>query len=176
MYEGEKGLESAIGDLCKKAEQKIDEGYTLLILSDRGVDESKAPIPALLATAAVHHHLIKTQKRQLTGLIVETGEARDVMHFAALIGFGASAVNPYLAFEIIADLKEKGKLANRLEANFEHYITAIKKGLLKVMSKMGISTIRSYRGAQIFEAVGLNEEFINTYFPGTSSRIGGDRH
>jgi glutamate synthase domain-containing protein 2/glutamate synthase domain-containing protein 1/glutamate synthase domain-containing protein 3 len=173
VSEGEQGLEKAVEELCKKAEAKVDEGYTLVILSDRGVDETKAPIPALLATAAVHHHLIKSQKRQLTGLIVETGEARDVMHFATLIGFGASAVNPYLAFEIIAEQKEKGKLASRLEANFEHYITAIKKGLLKVMSKMGISTIRSYRGAQIFEAVGLNEEFIEKYFPGTSSRIGG---
>ncbi len=173
VSEGEKGLEKAIKYICKKAEAKVDEGYTLLILSDRGVDDSKAPIPALLATAAVHHHLIRSQKRQLTGLIVETGEARDVMHFATLIGFGASAVNPYLAFEILADQKEKGKLPNRLETNFEHYITAIKKGLLKVMSKMGISTIRSYRGAQIFEAVGLNEDFIETYFPGTSSRIGG---
>jgi glutamate synthase domain-containing protein 2/glutamate synthase domain-containing protein 3 len=173
VSEGEQGLEKAIEELCKTTEAKVDEGYTLIILSDRGVDESKAPIPALLATAAVHHHLIKSQKRQLTGLVVETGEARDVMHFATLIGFGASAVNPYLAFEILAEQKEKGKLTGRLEANFEHYITAIKKGLLKVMSKMGISTIRSYRGAQIFEAVGLGEEFIDKYFPGTSSRIGG---
>lgn len=170
---GPKGLEPALADLCKKAEQKIDEGYSLLILSDRDISGSKAPIPALLATSAVHHHLIKTQKRQLTGLIVETGEARDVMHFACLIGFGASAVNPYLAFEIIAKLKEQGKIQGKLETSIEHYITAIKKGLLKVMSKMGVSTIRSYRGAQIFEAVGLNEEFVNRFFPGTSSRIGG---
>ncbi len=170
---GAKGLEPALANLCKLAEQKIDEGFSLLILSDRDVSGSKAPIPALLATSAVHHHLIKTQKRQLTGLIIETGEARDVMHFACLIGFGASAVNPYLAFELIAKLKEQGKVQGKLETNIEHYITAIKKGLLKVMSKMGVSTIRSYRGAQIFEAVGLNEEFVNRYFPGTSSRIGG---
>jgi glutamate synthase domain-containing protein 2/glutamate synthase domain-containing protein 1/glutamate synthase domain-containing protein 3 len=171
--EGESGLEKAIDSLCKLAEAKVDEGHTLIVLSDRGVDEANAPIPALLATAAVHHHLIKAQKRQMTGLIIETGEARDVMHFATLIGFGASAVNPYLAFEIIAEQKELGRLNGRLETLFEQYITAIKKGLLKVMSKMGISTIRSYRGAQIFEAVGLNEALIEKYFPGTSSRIGG---
>jgi glutamate synthase domain-containing protein 2/glutamate synthase domain-containing protein 1/glutamate synthase domain-containing protein 3 len=170
---GAKGLESALLDFCKSAEQKIDEGYSLLILSDRDISSTKAPIPALLATSAVHHHLIKVQKRQLTGLIVETGEARDVMQFACLIGFGASAVNPYLSFEIIADLKEQGKIKDKLETCIEHYITAIKKGLLKVMSKMGVSTIRSYRGAQIFEAVGLNEEFVNRFFPGTSSRVGG---
>ncbi len=173
VSEGESGLEKAIDSLCKLAETKVDEGHTLIILSDRGVDESNAPIPALLATAAVHHHLIKTQKRQMTGLIIETGEARDVMHFATLIGFGASAINPYLAFEIIAEQKKLGRLTGRLETLFEQYITAIKKGLLKVMSKMGISTIRSYRGAQIFEAVGLNETFVDKYFPGTSSRIGG---
>ncbi|HEX2955996.1 MAG TPA: glutamate synthase large subunit, partial [Chitinispirillaceae bacterium] len=170
---GAKGLEPALENLCKEAEQKIDEGYSLLILSDRDINSTKAPIPALLATSAVNHHLIKTQKRQLAGLIIETGEARDVMHFACLIGFGASAVNPYLAFEIIAKLNEQNKIHEKLETCFEHYITAIKKGLLKVMSKMGVSTIRSYRGAQIFEAVGLNEDLINKYFPGTSSRIGG---
>lgn len=170
---GARGLEPALAELCKKAEQKIDEGYSLLILSDRDISESKAPIPALLATSAVHHHLIKVQKRQMTGLIIETGEARDVMHFACLIGFGASAVNPYLAFELIAKLNEEGKIQGKPETAIESYITAIKKGLLKVMSKMGVSTIRSYRGAQIFEAVGLNEEFVNQFFPGTSSRIGG---
>lgn len=170
---GENALEPAIEELCKTAEQKVDEGYSLIILSDRNVNETMAPIPSLLATSAVHNHLVRVQKRQLTGLVVETGEARDVMHFATLISFGASAVNPYLAFEILADLKEQGKLNIRLEQIIEHYITAIKKGLLKVMSKMGVSTIRSYRGAQIMEAVGLNEEFINKYFPGTSSRIGG---
>jgi glutamate synthase domain-containing protein 2/glutamate synthase domain-containing protein 1/glutamate synthase domain-containing protein 3 len=173
VCEGETGLEKALLDICKDAENKIDRGYSLLVLSDRGVGESKAPIPALLAVSAVHHHLVRAQKRHMTGLIVETGEARDIMHFAALIGFGASAVNPYLAFEIIAKLKEKEEISERLEDCFENYITALKKGLLKVMSKMGISTIRSYRGAQIFEAVGLNEELIERYFPGTSSRIGG---
>jgi len=170
---GEKGLEPAIEDLCKEAEKKVDEGYSLIILSDRNVSKTQVPIPSLLATSAVHHHLIRVQKRQLTGLIVETGEARDVMHFATLISYGASAVNPYLAFEILAELKEQGKLSITQEMIIEHYITAIKKGLLKVMSKMGVSTIRSYRGAQIMEAVGLDQEFIDKYFPGTSSRIGG---
>ena len=136
---------------------------------------ARRPFPPLLATSAVHHHLVKVQKRQLTALVVETGEARDVMHFATLVGYGASAINPYLAFEIIADLKEHGKLPPglRLENAIENYITAIKKGLLKIMSKMGVSTIRRYRGAQIFEAMGLNADFINAYFCGTPSRIGG---
>ncbi len=173
--EGEKGFEKALKELCNMAEKKVDDGFSLIILSDKDVDENHAPIPALLATSAVHHHLVKSQKRQLTGLIIETGEAREVMHFATLVGYGASAVNPYLAFELIANLKESGKLPEglRLETACEHYITAVKKGLLKVMSKMGVSTIRSYRGAQIFEAVGLNSTLVDTYFPGTSSRIGG---
>ncbi|MBN1759640.1 MAG: glutamate synthase large subunit, partial [Chitinispirillaceae bacterium] len=170
---GEPGLATALDELCRLAEQKIDEGYSLLIISDREVSNEKAPIPALLATAALHHHLVKVQKRHLTGLIIESGEVRDVMQFATLIGYGASAVNPYLVFEILADLKLRGKLSLRLETIIEHYITSVKKGLLKVMSKMGVSTIRSYRSAQIFEAVGLDDEFIRKYFPGTSSRIGG---
>jgi glutamate synthase domain-containing protein 2/glutamate synthase domain-containing protein 1/glutamate synthase domain-containing protein 3 len=172
---GEQELEAALHELCLAAERKIDQGYSLIILSDRDVSNSKAPIPALLATSAVHRHLVKMQKRQLTGLVIETGEARDVMHFATLVGYGASAVNPYLAFEIIADLKEHGRLPSslRLEDAMENYITAVKKGLLKIMSKMGVSTIRSYRGAQIFEAIGLSGEFIESYFPGTPSRIGG---
>ena len=172
---GEQELEAAIRELCLTAERKIDQGYSLIILSDRDVSESKAPIPALLATAAVHRHLVKVQKRQLAGLVIETGEARDVMHFATLVGFGASAINPYLAFETIADLKEHGKLMSslRLEDAIENYITAVKKGLLKIMSKMGVSTIRSYRGAQIFEAIGLAPDFVESYFTGTPSRIGG---
>ncbi|MFP4014505.1 MAG: glutamate synthase large subunit [Chitinispirillaceae bacterium] len=172
---GEGGLEKALNNLCRLAEEKVDDGFSLIILSDKEVDEKHAPIPALLATSAVHHHLVKKQMRQLTGLIIESGEAREVMHFATLIGYGASAVNPYLAFEIIANLKENGKLSEglRLETACEHYITAIKKGLMKVMSKMGVSTIRSYRAAQIFEAVGLNPSIVDKYFAGTSSRIGG---
>jgi glutamate synthase (NADPH/NADH) large chain len=172
---GENELEASLRELCATAERKVEQGYSLIILSDRDVSESKAPIPALLATAAVHHHLVKKQKRQLTGLVIETAEARDVMHFATLLGFGASAINPYLAFEIIADLKERGKLPSKLllENAIDNYITAVKKGILKIMSKMGVSTLRSYRGAQLFEAVGLAPDFIEAYFQGTASRIGG---
>jgi glutamate synthase domain-containing protein 2/glutamate synthase domain-containing protein 1/glutamate synthase domain-containing protein 3 len=172
---GENELEASLRELCLAAERKIDQGYSLIILSDREVSASKAPLPALLAVAAVHRHLVKVQKRASAGLIIETGEARDVMHFAMLIGYGASAVNPYLAFELIADMKERGRLpaSLRLENALENYVTAVKKGLLKIMSKMGVSTIRSYRGAQIFEAVGLDPAFVDNYFPGTSSRIGG---
>jgi glutamate synthase (NADPH/NADH) large chain len=169
------GLATGLQSLCAEAERKVDEGYSLLILSDRPADAHAAPIPALLAIAAVHHHLIAKKKRQLTALVVETGEAREVMHFAILVGFGAGAINPYVAFETITGLKEEGVLPEtlKLETAFDHYITAIKKGLLKVMSKMGISTIRSYRGAQVFEAIGLNDDLVAHYFPGTSSRIGG---
>ena len=172
---GENELAASLKELCLAAERKIDQGYSLIILSDRDVSESKAPIPSLLAVAAVHRHLVKVQKRAAAGLIIETAEVRDVMHFAMLIGYGASAVNPYLAFELIADMKENGRLPPglRAETAIENYITAVKKGLLKIMSKMGVSTIRSYRDAQIFEAVGLDPAFVDDYFPGTSSRIGG---
>jgi glutamate synthase (NADPH/NADH) large chain len=172
---GKNGFEKSLIELCAQAEDRVDKGYSLIILSDRGTDQNKVPLPALLAVSAVHQHLIKAGKRHLAGLIVETGEAREVMHFAVLIGFGASAVNPYLAFEIIADLNNNGGLTKDLktETAFDNYITAVKKGLLKIMSKMGVSTIRSYKGAQAFEAVGLNSSVINAYFPGTSSRIEG---
>lgn len=175
VADGENGLEKALHQLCAAAEKKIDEGVTLLILSDRDVNENKAPIPALLATSALNNYLVKIQKRHLTGIVLETGEAREIQHFATLMAFGASAINPYLAIETIANLKAENKFPEsmRLETVIEQYITAIKKGLLKVMSKMGVSTIRSYKGAQIFEAVGLNDEFITTYFPGTATRIGG---
>lgn len=168
-------LEKAVEELCRSVEQKLDEGHSLVILSDREAGEGKAPIPALLATSAVHQHLIHRGKRYLAGLALETGEAREIQHFACLIGYGVNAVNPYLVFETLADLKRRGHLAPgvTLETAIENYITAVKKGLLKVMSKMGISTIRSYRGAQIFEAVGLNDDFVAKYFPGTSSRIRG---
>jgi len=173
--DGPAGLEPALEELGRAAEARVDEGYSFLVLSDREVDERRAPIPALLATAAVHHHLVAAQKRHLTGLFVETAEAREVMHFATLIGYGASAVNPWLAIETIADLRASGKVdpSLTLEAALEHYVTAIRKGLLKVMSKMGISTIRSYKSAQVFEAVGLADEFVRRWFPGTPSRIGG---
>ncbi len=169
------GLEKAMGELNTAVEVAVDKGCSLIILSDRGIDANHAPIPSLLAVSSVHHHLVRTGKRQLTGIVIETGEAREVMHFACLMGFGASAINPYMAFEIIADMHEKDNLKKGilLEEAIENYITAAKKGLLKVMSKMGVSTIRSYKGAQIFEAVGLHEDFISKYFPGTPSRING---
>jgi glutamate synthase (NADPH/NADH) large chain len=171
----DKNIEKALSGICREVVKKVDDGYSLIILSDKGVDENNMAVPVLLATAAVHHHLVSVGKRQLSGLIVETGEAREVMHFALLISYGASAVNPYLAFETIAELKAKSKISAdiKLEAAVDNYITAIKKGLLKIMSKMGVSTIRSYRGAQLFEAIGLNAEFTDRFFPGTPSRIGG---
>lgn len=178
LFPAENDAQAIAADIervCLQVEGHIDEGASFVILSDRGIDSRQAAIPVLLAISAVNHHLIRAGKRHLAGLGVETGEVRDVMHFATLIGFGASAVNPYLAFETIAQLKKEGRLPPQLsiEAAIENYITAIKKGLLKIMSKMGISTIRSYKGAQLFEAVGLNSSFIQSYFPGTPSRIEG---
>jgi glutamate synthase (NADPH/NADH) large chain len=168
-------LKQSLTELCRNAESKVDQGCSILILSDRGADETHIPIPTLLATSAVHHHLVSAGKRQLTGIIVETGEVRDVMQFATLIGYGASAINPYLAFETITDMKKNNDIAEelKLETVIDNYITAIKKGLLKIMSKMGISTIRSYMGAQVFEAIGLDSKLIADYFPGTPSRIEG---
>ncbi|MFC1584330.1 glutamate synthase large subunit [Fibrobacterota bacterium] len=173
--DGPDGMEKGLNSICSETERRVDEGYSLIVLSDRVADEDRVPIPAVLAVSAVHHHLVKAGKRQLSGLIIETGEAREVMHFAMLIGFGASAINPYLAFETIADLLSHGDVSDEfsIETGINNYITAIKKGILKIMSKMGISTIRSYRGAQIFEAVGLDSGLINAYFPGTPSRIEG---
>lgn len=174
-YEEQRSLERSIDRICIEADKLIDEGNTFLILSDRGVNEDLVPIPALLAVSAVNQHLVKSKRRQLAGLLVETGEVRDVMQLATLIGFGASAVNPYLAFELIKDLMDRKSIEGVEETDkaFENYIEAMKKGLLKIMSKMGVSTIRSYKGAQIFEAVGLNSDIIDRYFPGTPTRIGG---
>jgi glutamate synthase (NADPH) large chain len=168
-------LETALEDVCREAERKIDEGASLVILSDRNIDKDRVPIPALLAVAGVHRYLVAKAKRHLSGLFIETGEAREVHHFAALISCGASGINPYLVFESLVDLKERGYIPEEmsLEQAGENYVVAAKKGILKIMSKMGISTIRSYRGSQIYEAVGLNEEFLSRYFPGTSGRIGG---
>ncbi|MDD5217450.1 MAG: glutamate synthase large subunit, partial [Candidatus Omnitrophica bacterium] len=172
---GSGALDNALQTLCRNVEEKVDDGYSLVILSDRDIHTGAAPVPALLATAAVHHHLIRRGKRHLSGLILETGEAREVQHFATLIAYGISAINPYLVFETLEDLIEKGYVLRNLsiQTATENYITAVKKGLLKIMSKMGVSTIRSYRGAQIFEAVGLNDDFVAKYFPGTASRISG---
>jgi glutamate synthase domain-containing protein 2/glutamate synthase domain-containing protein 1/glutamate synthase domain-containing protein 3 len=172
---GEKRLQEAIDSLCRRASLAIKSGYTLLILSDRGVDEEYAPIPALLALSAVHNHLVRERTRNQVALIVETGEPREVMHIALLVGYGASAINPYLAIETLEDLHAKGYFPREytIKKVLKNYIKAVDKGLLKVLSKMGISTLQSYCGAQIFEAVGLNKSLVERYFTGTSSRIEG---
>ncbi len=175
VSEGTAGLKPAMDRICVEAEQMVDAGYDFLILSDRGVDAEHAPIPSLLACAGIQHHLIRAQKRTQCALIIETGEAREVMHFALLFGYGASAINPYGAFATIHDLFKTGRLKsakNYLEAE-NTFIDAIDKGLLKVLSKLGISTLRSYHGAQTFEAIGLSKDLVNTYFTGTESRIDG---
>jgi glutamate synthase domain-containing protein 2/glutamate synthase domain-containing protein 1/glutamate synthase domain-containing protein 3 len=169
------GLKSALETLCREVEAKIDGGASLVILSDRGMTADRIPIPALLAMGAVQQYLVQRGKRHLSGIIIETGEAREVHHIATLVSYGASGVNPYLVFEALVDLKERGYLpeGTTIEQATENYITAVKKGLLKVMSKMGISTIRSYRGSQIYEALGLNSELMRQYFPHTPSKIEG---
>ncbi len=168
-------LEKAIEDVSREVERKIDGGASLVILSDRNIDKDHVPIPALLAVAGVHRYLVDRAKRHLSGLVIETGEAREVHHFATLVSCGASGINPYLVFESLVDLKERGYVPEEmsLEQAGENYVVAAKKGILKIMSKMGISTIRSYRGSQIYEAIGLNDGFLSRYFPGTSGRIGG---
>ncbi len=171
----DKALENGIDLLCKTVAQKVKEGHSCIILSDRGINKTNAAIPALLAVSAVNHYLVKKQSRHLTAIVLESGEIREVNHFAMLSSFGVSAINPYLAFETINDLRVKGSLPDDMtqQAAILNYITAVQKGLLKIMSKMGISTIRSYRGAQTYEAIGLEEKFLKKYFSGTRSRIGG---
>lgn len=175
FVEEDNGLEKAVENLCKAASQAVADGYSFLVLSDRGVDEFTAPIPSLLAVSAVHHHLVREGTRIQVGLIVESGEAREVMHFALLIGYGASAINPYLALETLADLHRQGVLPEKItpEKATKNFVKAVNKGLLKTFAKMGISTLQSYRGAQIFEAIGLNQELVDRYFTGTPSRLGG---
>ncbi len=174
IAEGEKGLQRQLEVLCLKAAQAVVEGCAILILSDRKADRDHAPIPALLATAAVHHELIRLQKRNQCGLVIESGEPREVHHFCVLLGYGASAINPYLALETLEDLRKRNILTSLdRDAAAHRYIKAASSGILKVMSKMGISTLQSYQGAQIFEAIGLNETLIDPYFCGTPSRIGG---
>tara|TARA_B100000959_G_scaffold123970_1_gene130189 strand:- start:88263 stop:92786 length:4524 start_codon:yes stop_codon:yes gene_type:complete len=171
----EGSLQAALDTICDCSTQAISEGYNVIILSDRKVDNINVPIPSLLATAAVHHHLIREGTRARCGLVVETGEANAVHHFACLLGYGASAVNPYLAFETVEDMRLRNELNSTItkdKATY-NYINAVGKGLLKIMSKMGISTVQSYIGAQIFEAVGLSDELIEKYFVGTASRLGG---
>ena len=173
--EGEAGLRRGLEELCQRASLAVRSGYTLLILSDRGVDARYAPIPSLLALAAVHNLLVQEETRTQVALIVESGEPREVMDFALLIGYGASAVNPYLAIESIRELSLLDRLPEGVtpEVAQKNFVKAINKGLMKTFSKMGISTLQSYRGAQVFEAVGLNEELAEKYFAGTASRIGG---
>ena len=175
VAEGPDGLGVAVEELCEQASQAIQDGEKFLILSDRGVNEEWAPIPSLLGIAAVHHHLVRQETRTEVGLILETGEPRDVHHFACLIGYGAGAVNPYLVFETLVDMERSGYLPEGLDASTAagKFIKAVNKGLLKIFSKMGISTVQSYCGAQIFEALGLNHELIDRYFTGTSSRLEG---
>ncbi len=170
---GETGLSEAMDELCRQADAAIHQGCNILILSDRGIDHDRAPIPSLLATAGLHHHLVRQGTRAQVGLILESGEPREVHHFSLLIGYGAGAINPYLAFETLDDLRRQGVLDMDHRTAVLHYIKAVKKGIVKVMSKMGISTIQSYRGAQIFEAIGLNHEVIDRYFTHTASRIEG---
>jgi glutamate synthase (NADPH) large chain len=168
------GLERAMADLCTRASDAVNAGYTILILSDRGVSPTHAPIPSLLATAGVHHHLVREGTRTRCALVIESGDAREVHHCALLLGYGAGVVNPYLAFESLDDLILQGLLAGvDHETAVRHYIKALNKGILKVMSKMGISTLQSYCGAQIFEALGLSHRFVDKYFTWTPSRIGG---
>ena len=170
---GEDGLRQALDDLCKEAARSVDEGYNYIILSDRDIDEKHAAIPSLLAVSAVHHYLISVGKRVQTALIVESGEIRETMHAALLLGYGASALCPYLTFAILDDLVKKGKIQENYETAEANYIKAVKKALLKIMAKMGISTIRSYRGAKIFESIGLSESLLKNYFGTDVSTIGG---
>ena len=171
---GAEGLRDALNELCEKAEEAARTEQNVLILSDRGVDENHAPIPALLAVAAVHNHLIRKVLRTEIGLILESGEPREVHHFCTLIGYGVTAINPYLALETVRDLQARKRLGDITPEQAEkNYIKAAVGGIMKVMSKMGISTVRSYHGAQIFEALGLNTNFINKFFVNTPTRIGG---
>jgi len=168
-------LEKRVEEISREAEEAVDQGFNIIILSDRKTDKNNIAVPSLLACAAVHHHLIKVKKRTRTGIVIETGEAREVMHFSLLIGYGADAVNPYIVFATLDELVKNGRIKmpggyNECEDN---YIKALNKGLLKILSKMGTSTIRSYRGAQVFEAIGLSVEFIRKYFTGTPTKISG---
>src|SRR5205085_1082341 len=166
-------LRSALEDLRWKASECIAEGFNLLVLSDRGHDAEAAPIPSLLAVSAVHHHLIREGTRTRCSLIIESGEPREVHHFALLIGYGASAVNPYLAIETVHDQVRQGLIPGTAAEAEKKYLKAAAKGIVKVISKMGISTVQSYHGAQVFEAIGLSQDFVDEYFTWTASRVGG---
>ena len=170
---GAAGLEKAIQELCLSVEKAVDDGKNYIVLSDRGVDATHAPIPSLLAVSAVHLYLVQKRKRMQIDIVVESAEPREVMHFALLFGFGANAVNPYMVFAVINDRIKAGDIPMDMETAKKHYIKAVNKGLMKVLSKMGNSTLRSYRGAHIFEAVGISSPFLNKYFKGISSAIEG---
>ena len=170
---GEKGLEEALDELCRLAEKSVDEGVNYIILSDRDIDATHAAIPSLLGVSAVHHYLISVGKRVQTALIVESGEIREVMHAALLLGYGASALCPYMTFAVLDSLVREHKIQESYEAAEKNYIKAVKKGLFKIMSKMGISTVRSYRGAKIFESIGLGKDLLERYFGSSESTIGG---
>jgi glutamate synthase (ferredoxin) len=171
---GGRGLERALDELCRRSSEAITEGYGIIILSDRGVTAELAPIPALLAVSCIHHHLIREGTRTQVGFCIESGEPREVHHFALLLGYGAAAINPYLAFETLAHMVESGQIVGVDERQaVANYIKAVNKGVVKVISKMGISTIQSYCGAQIFEALGLDQDLVDRYFTWTPSRIGG---
>ncbi len=171
--EGAAGMARAVDRICREATDAVLDGYNILILSDRAVSPTRIPMPALLATAAVHHHLIRRGLRTSTGLVVETGEAREVHHFCVLAGYGAEAINPYLAFETLEQIREQNGLTLKPYEVQKNYLKAVGKGILKVMSKMGISTYQSYCGAQIFDAVGLSSDFVEKCFTGTASTIEG---
>lgn len=170
---GAEGLQKAVDQLCTDAEKAVDSGKNYIILSDRGISRQLAPIPSLLAVSAVHHHLIRKRKRMQIDIVVESAEPREVMHFALLFGYGASIINPYMSLAVIDKLVKQKDIQLDYQKAEENYINAINKGILKIMSKMGISTLRSYRSSQIFEAVGIHPDVINKYFEGTVSRIGG---
>src|SRR2546426_7011535 len=174
VSEGWHGMEKALNDLCHDASRAIDNGYGIIVLSDRGITQDRAPIPALLAVSAIHHHLIREGTRTQVGFVIESGEPREVHHFALLLGYGAAAINPYLALETLRSMSREGVLDEvDAEKALGNYIKAIVKGVVKVISKMGISTIQSYCGAQVFEAIGLDQDFVDRYFTWTPSRIGG---
>jgi len=170
---GSEALQKAVDQLCIDAEKAVDEGKNYIILSDRGITEQMAPIPSLLAVSAVHHHLIKSRKRMQIDIVVESAEPREVMHFALLFGYGASIINPYMSFAVIDQLVKRKEIQLDYQRAEENYVHSINKGILKIMSKMGISTLRSYRSSQIFEAIGIHQDVIDKYFAGTNSRISG---
>jgi glutamate synthase (NADPH) large chain len=170
---GAEGLRNAVDTLCLDAEKAVDEGKNYIIISDRGIGENMAPIPSLMAVSAVHHYLIRKRKRMQIDIVVESAEPREVMHFALLFGYGASVINPYMSFAIIEKLVKEKAIQLDYQKAEENYVNSINKGILKIMSKMGISTLRSYRSSQIFEAIGIHKDVIEMYFAGTVSRIGG---